>query len=243
MRALLTPRWVLAALLVLIVTAVFINLGLWQLRRHDQRQLENTVGESRFIADPVPLGDLLQGAGDDYESLQYRKTTVLGRFDSESEVLIRSQVYLDNAGFHVITPLIDDSGGAVLVNRGWVPLVLDQVPVEEALPSAETVEVRGWIELTRTRGAFGPEDPAEGRLETMARVDIDRIEQQVPYQLAPVYLVLLGDQGEDLPVPLEPPTFADDGPHLAYAIQWFGFTAVLLVGFGFLARRALQRSA
>jgi cytochrome oxidase assembly protein ShyY1 len=49
--------------------------------------------------------------------------------------------------------------------------------------------------------------------------------------------VATGEEGSELPVPVDPPDFTNEGPHLAYAIQWFGFAAVTLVGFYFLIRR------
>jgi surfeit locus 1 family protein len=51
-----------------------------------------------------------------------------------------------------------------------------------------------------------------------------------------VYVVAIAEN-EDLPAPVDLPEFDDDGPHLAYAIQWFGFAVVALVGFYFLMRR------
>jgi surfeit locus 1 family protein len=166
-----------------------------------------------------------------------------GVFDPGNEVLIRSQINLGTAGFHVITPLVVGEGEAVLVNRGWVPLVLDETPVEDAPPAAGEVTVEGWVDLSQTRGALGPSDPEEGKLVSMSRVDIDRIAAQTPYDLAPVYLVETGGDGNQLPLPAPVPSFDDNGPHLAYAIQWFGFAVVGLVGYGFLARRILRMSS
>jgi surfeit locus 1 family protein len=39
------------------------------------------------------------------------------------------------------------------------------------------------------------------------------------------------------PLPPEPPV-ASSGPHLGYAIQWFSFTLVTLIGYVALLRRA-----
>jgi surfeit locus 1 family protein len=233
-----TPRWIAAHVTVVIVAIVFVNLGFWQLSRADERELNNQIGESRYEAEAVPLGEMLTASGGELDSLQYRRATVTGEFVPEDEVLIRSQVYRNTAGFHVVTPLRLDDGSAVMVNRGWVPLILDQVPVTQAPPPDGEVTIEGWVEPTHERGALGPVDPAAGRLSAMNRVDLDRIQQQVDYDIAPVYLVELGEAGEELPVPVPPPTFDDDGPHLGYAIQWFGFALVGLFGYGFLLRRA-----
>jgi surfeit locus 1 family protein len=77
----------------------------------------------------------------------------------------------------------------------------------------------------------------------MNRVDIERIEQQVPWDLAPVYLVLLGEQVDGQPILVPAPVLDDEGPHLAYAIQWFSFALVGIVGYAMLIRRSSRRSA
>ena len=74
----------------------------------------------------------------------------VGIFDPGEEVLVRSQVHDGIAGWHVITPLVLADGRAVLVNRGWVPLEMDAVPVPAAPPSGQ-VTVTGWVSLTRVR--------------------------------------------------------------------------------------------
>jgi len=241
-RELLAPRWLAAHVVVVVVAVVFVNLGLWQLGRLEERQLENTVGEARYLADPIALNDLLAATqASDVDSLEYRRVIVDGAFIPSQEVLIRSQVYRGEAGFHVITPLLHRSG-VVLVNRGWVPLVLDQVPVTQAPPPVGKVEVRGWLSLTEERGPLGPEDPAGGRLTTMNRIDIDRIQQQIISPLAPLVINLLEDGEAGIPIAIAAPTFEDEGPHLAYAIQWFGFALIGIVGYFFLIRRTVKRS-
>ena len=242
MRWLLTPRWLVAHVVVVSLAVLFVSLGFWQLRRLDERQLDNTVGESRFAAEADDLGVLLDSAGEDRDSLEFRRATATGVFQAADEVLIRSQVHQGLAGFHVITPLLGEGGTAVLVNRGWVPLDVDEVPAAAVPPPEGSVTVTGWIRPSQTRGALGPRDPEEGRLVTLSRVDIDRIQEQVPYELEPVYLSLLDDLDGDLPIAAPAPSFDDEGPHLAYAIQWFSFAVIGLIGYFFLMRRAARRS-
>lgn len=230
------PKWIIAAVVVLVVSAVFVRLGFWQLTRLGERRTANEIGQTRLAADPEPLQDLLDGAGSDVGSLEYRWATVSGTWDVSEEVLIRSQVELGNAGFHVITPLVTADGSAVLVNRGWVPLTMDTTPVAGASPPSDRAEVEGWVHSTQLRPSFGPEEP-EGEHDTFNRVDIDRIATQMPYPIAPVYLVVAGERSDQLPIPVDLPDFSDEGPHLSYAIQWFAFALVALVGFFFLARR------
>lgn len=228
--------------MVAVIAVGFVFLGLWQLDRHDEVRLANEEGASRMSAEPVSLDEALLSAAGDYESLRYRQVEVTGEYAVEDEVLIRSRVHPDfGAGFHVVTPLVLDDGSAVLVNRGWIPPHLAEPPVAEAAPEAGEVTVVGWIEPTQERPRFGPTDPPDGRLERLVRIDVERIAWQVPYPLAPVYMVARG-AGEGLPEPIPVPTFDDMGSHLSYAIQWFSFALIGLVGYGFLMRNRMRQS-
>jgi surfeit locus 1 family protein len=235
-RRAISPKWVVAALLVVALTALFIRLGFWQLDRHAQRQEENRIGAERIQQEPVPLSSII--ADTDLAGLRHRPVQAQGSFALEHEILVRSQVHHGVAGFHVVTPLVMGDGSAVLVNRGWVPLGADEAPIEEAAPPPGEVTVEGWVEPGQERPTFGPVDP-EGRV--VSRIDIARIGQQVPFDLAPFYLVAMGEEGA-LPEPVPTPAFDDNGPHLGYALQWFGFAATAVIGFALLWRKDRQAS-
>lgn len=234
LQALRQPKWIIATVVVLALGAVFVRLGIWQLDRLEERRVTNAVGEQRLDARPVDLSTLLEETSET-DSLQYRRVTVEGEYDPSEEVLIRSQVELGQAGFHVVTPLVRDDGSAVLVNRGWVPITMDTPPVDAEPPSGRQI-VEGWVQLTQTRPALGQEEPP-GDLGVLNRINVERLGRQTPHELAPVYVVAMGERSDDLPIRVDPPDFTDEGPHLGYAIQWFGFAAVVLIGFFFLLRR------
>lgn len=233
------PKWIVAAVVIVILATVFVGLGIWQLDRLEQRRALNEMGASRLSEVSVELSLLIEEAGGDLGAIQYRPSHVSGVFRPEDEVLVRSQVELGQAGFHVVTPLVTDDGWAILVNRGWVPLNMDTPPVEALAPEGRQ-RIEGWIQLSQPRPALGREDPPGERV--LSRVDIDRIGLELSYAVAPVYLVAMGESDAGLPVPVDPPTFDDEGSHLAYALQWFAFAAVALVGFYFLVRRKAQTS-
>jgi surfeit locus 1 family protein len=238
-RVLRSPRWLLGHVLVVAVCVLFINLGFWQIRRLEERRLENTVMASRLAAAPQPIEELIVGAGSDLDSLAFRSTTATGEFARDEEVLVRSQVNQGTAGWHVITPLVLADGRAVLINRGWVPLEMDQVPVPADSPAGE-VTIFGWLGLTRIRQSGGATEP-EGRLTHIARIDIERLQQQMPFELLPVY-ISADRGGTPLPIAVARPITTDDGPHLLYAVQWFSFTIISVVGYFFLLRRAVRQS-
>ena len=62
----------------------------------------------------------------------------------------------------------------------------------------------------------------------VTRIDLGRA--GLPYRLLPVYVLLASqDPPQDLPAIVDPPTF-DEGPHLSYAIQWFAFASIAVIG-------------
>ncbi|MGB7859421.1 MAG: SURF1 family protein, partial [Acidimicrobiia bacterium] len=191
-HGLLQPRWLVATLVVVLLSVVFVRLGFWQLDRLEERRSTNLVGDSRFSQEPISFEEALEEF--DEEALAYLRVSLEGLFDPANEVLVRSQVHRGSAGFHVITPLILTDGNAVMVNRGWVPLSVDTVPVGPAPPSGE-VSIEGWIQLSQERTALGPADSETGRLSTLNRVDLDRIQEQLEYEIAPVYVVMRGESG------------------------------------------------
>lgn len=233
-----SPRWLVAHVLVALLAILFINLGLWQLRRLEERRVENVVAAARMAAPVEGLDQLLRAAGPDLETLRLRTTRVTGRFRPEAEVLLRSQVHLGMSGFHILTPLEYEAGKAVLVDRGWIPL---EVPASAFPPPSGEVTVQGVLLLSQQR-RFGPADPEAGVLTYLFRVDIPRLDRQMPWELAPVYIAYTGGSTQDLPAPVPLPDVTDEGPHLVYAVQWFAFTIIGLVGYGFLLRRSKRQA-
>lgn len=230
-----TPRWAIATLVVVAICAVFASLGQWQLRRHAERRVENTVHAERLAAAAMDLPVLLDAVGTDLDSLEYRPVRLTGTFRAGEEVLVRSQVANERPGFHVVTPL-DTRIGTVLVNRGWVPLAVTSPPVDAVPPPEGEVTIEGLVRLSQSRPSVGPVEP-EGRLAVIARIDLDRLASQFE-RLVPVWVQETDPPANTLPIRLEPPAVDDPGPHLPYAVQWYSFAVIAAGGFGLLLRRA-----
>lgn len=234
------PSWIALGLVVAAATALFVNLGFWQLDRLEQRRVDNTVAARRLASASVALELAVDPdasttvAGEEHA---FRRVTVSGVFDPANEVLVRSQVHDGAAGFHVITPLVTADGRAILVNRGWVPLAFDTPPVD--MPPTPGVVTRELILApSRPRGAVGPEDEPGSRV--IARVDLDLLADQMPYDLWPVYGLSL--DGSELPEPVELPELTE-GAHRSYAIQWFSFATIAVIGYAALLRSSVRKPA
>jgi surfeit locus 1 family protein len=248
-RTLLTPKWMLGHVLALGLIVLFVNFGLWQLRRLDQRLERNALIEARMAAEPRALSELREEFGNEPEDLAYRRALAEGRYEPAGEILLRSRSRDGTAGWHVLTPLIAESGRALLVDRGWIPYALDDPPAEEAAPPPGTVSVEGIVRAEQDPpegwlARFAPRDPPEGPLRTAYYVDVERLAAQLPYALEPVFLELSSQQpaGDTrYPLPPEPPE-TGRGPHLSYALQWFSFALIGAVGYVLLLWRTARGS-
>jgi cytochrome oxidase assembly protein ShyY1 len=62
-----------------------------------------------------------------------------------------------------------------------------------------------------------------------------------------LYVVALTDSSarhaavRDRPARLDVPAFTDEGPHLNYAVQWFSFAAIALIGTPLVVMRQRRR--
>jgi surfeit locus 1 family protein len=228
-----TPRWIAGHALALAGIIAFVNLGLWQLDRLEERRTYNATVASRLAAPAQPLAGVLEEVGGDPEALAYRRVTATGRYAPEEEVLLSPRSYQGTPGHHLLTPLETGDGTGVAVDRGWVPLELDDPPVAEAAPPSGEVAVTGVL-----FPPFADRRGVTGEVDLLTQPDIARYQEQVPIDLAPVYL-LAQDRTGDLPVPGELPTL-DEGNHLSYAVQWFVFATVVAVGYPLLLRRTAR---
>lgn len=240
-RFLTRPIWVLLALIVAGTTYTFVSLGFWQLDRLAERRLDNTIAEQRASQEPVPIDSVMSvddPIGPAGEENAFRAVTITGHFDPSHEVLVRSQTFKGTAGFHVITPFVDQAGHAVLVNQGWIPLSEDTPPFTTDEGADQTIAVT--LQPSEPRRGFGPTEP-EGQLERINRVDIARLGEQMPYPLYPVYAIAYAEPDPShLPVSVPFPEL-DEGPHLVYAIQWFAFAMIAVGGFWALARSTAKK--
>ncbi len=240
----LRPKWLVGHVLVIVLVVAFANFGFWQLRRLDERRDVNAVVEARSSLAVQPLDEVVPadaGLGDVGE-LPYRRVTARGTYDADASVLVRSRALEGRPGFHVLTPLVLDDGGAVMVNRGFAPFTTDAAQALAATrPPTGEVEVTGLVLGTQARQGIGPTDPAAGTLTEIARVDLARLQQQYSAELYPVYLQLQEQSppSDGLPAVLPAPE-QTEGNHLSYAGQWFLFAAVGAIGWPILLRRTAQ---
>jgi surfeit locus 1 family protein len=243
--SLFSRRWILATLLVLAGIALTIRLGIWQLDRLAQRRAFNSR-----VAFQMQQPELLLSAEAlvaDLARMEYRPAKVHGFYDFSQQVALRNQAWDNQGGVHLITPLrIEGSQQAVLVDRGWVPVEDFSSSDWSAYDEPGLVEVEGVIRASQAKPDFGRRSdtlpaPGEPPLKAWNFVNVQGIARQMPYALLPVYVQQVPDPAwSAMPYRSAPELDLSEGPHQGYALQWFTFAALLLVGYPYYVFRRLQ---
>lgn len=209
----------LALLIGLGTAAVCARLGLWQLDRHAERRAWNRQVEARLDAPPLAVTSGVTAVPAD--SLAYRRAAATGTFDFAHQTVEPNRTLRGAPGVYVLTPLRLPDGTAVLVNRGWTYAADARTADLALVGEPEAAAVEGILVRPSGRGAVLPDTLPVG------------------YPLLPLVLrrTVAGEgQPEGLAVAPLPPL--DAGPHLSYAVQWFVFATIGLVGGVLLALRS-----
>jgi surfeit locus 1 family protein len=228
-------RLVFFLLFAVVLAAGCIRLGFWQLSRLSQRRARNRIVTARLAEPLVPMTVLRPES-----SSVLRKASVTGVSDFDNEIVLAARSYQGSPGVYLFTPVRrPGSDTAVLVNRGWI-----------YAPDGVSVDLRGWRESTTTYTGYAELLPLvnarrpSGVLRREARIarqlDLATLTSMLPYPVSRLYLVATV-QDTTRPVSqrvarLSSPAL-DEGPHLSYALQWFAFATIALVGGAVVAVR------
>lgn len=218
--------------LVVVLAAVAVRLGIWQLHRLTERRARNAV---ELAARDLPPLNLATAPSVD-TALAGRRATAQGHFLDAGELLLRNRAFRDAPGVHVVTPFaIEGSDRILWVLRGFANAADAVHPGEVPAPIPGTVTIRGILARIPATGNRG--QPLRAGDSTWQRLDSTVAVEHQPRAL-PAFLYLEGGpSGPGRLEAVEPPALGE-GPHLSYAIQWFGIAlAILTFGFVFVRRR------
>ena len=253
-------RIILLGIAAIAIAAVCIRLGIWQLDRLEERRAENARVAAGMVGEPVAL----EAVGGDSTRSRALRVRLRGRYDFDNEIVLINRSRDGSPGVNMLTPLrLDGRDTAVLVNRGWVyspdGSTVDPLRWREPRDAIGTAWV-SWLPLYPGTGASqSVVRDTTGRARRVIRLDRQVLSGMLPYPIAPYQLVLMdeaamnqasagyggsgtaGPLGTEAPIdPTRPVRIPlpslDEGPHKSYALQWFAFAAIELIGTGAVAR-------
>lgn len=227
-RFLLRPRWIAGHVLLLVTVIAFVNLGFWQLRRLHERQAYNALVTARLGAPAAPLDEVRAAHADEPDAVEFRRVRVQGAFLPAAQLLTAPRSFEGRPGQQVLSVLEPDDGPAVLVDRGWIPF--DRATARPPPVPAGDVRIEGVLRAA--------EPGAIGDATQVVRIVPRQIARRLGRPLAAGYVQLRSqrptDPGGPRPTPLPELT---EGSHRSYALQWFSFALIALIGYPLLLRR------
>ncbi len=211
----------------LVLLAVFVSLGRWQW----QRGIEKAALWEDFGRSTEPR----ESTGRELDSLpRFTRVVVRGVYRPERQFLLDNRPHAGRPGYEVLTPFNLQTGGTVLVNRGWVPFTghRDQLP-DVSMPGNNLVAIEGRIDELPAGGlASGRAAPISGSGAEWPKVTSfpthEDLEAALDGRIMRRVVLLDPAAASGYLREWTPPGLAP-ARHFSYAIQWWGFALVLLV--------------
>ncbi|MDQ3674059.1 MAG: SURF1 family protein, partial [Gemmatimonadota bacterium] len=216
--------------------------GVWQLQRLDARREQNSFLASRRFAPEVSLVELPAQPGE----ARFRRVRLAGAYDYSSEIVHTLRGRGGSPGVNILTPVLRTGNDtAILVNRGWVYAPDGMTVDTRRWREADTLDGTGFVETFPTSGVFAPPNPERPR--AFRRLDRAALSKLFQYPIANYYIILSDTSSNRNPAlgatpaanvpPRVEPAALDEGQHRSYAVQWFSFATISIIGLVIFLRR------
>jgi cytochrome oxidase assembly protein ShyY1 len=229
LRFLVSRRWLLFTLVVVVLAYATWWLGEWQFGRLADRKQSNAIIRTNEARDPAPVEDVLAPGRAVDERDEWRVVTATGTYDTADTVVVRYRTRDGESGIDVVVPLVTEEGPTLLVDRGWMPSDNQGAdPGDLPAPPSGEVTVTGWVRADATDSA----EVSDHSTRAISSVEIAPVLDQQ------VYGGFVDLKTED-PAPDQPLEGAelpelDNGPHFFYGLQWWFFGVLAVFGFFYL---------
>jgi cytochrome oxidase assembly protein ShyY1 len=207
-------------LLAVVATAGCVVAGIWQLGVYQSEQDDER--DARASDAPESLTATLGPDEGLTNELVGAPVFAAGRYaPAAQQILIADRSHEGRDGYWVVSPLLLESGSAILVVRGWTP--------GQSAPPVPTapVTVTGSLQPGEEPGA----DSVLGRDRVVDTIRTPSLVGQLPYDLYSAVLIRTAEEPRqsDGLAPVDPSapevSWTDGLRNLAYALQWWVFTA------------------
>jgi surfeit locus 1 family protein len=221
-------RWLFAYLAFFIL---FLSLGVWQIHRANEKQdFLNT--EAKRLTETVKL---TSETSENVETLRYKQATISGHYDTTKQFLLDNQINAGKAGYFVFTPFkLENSTKAILVNRGWIPLIEPRATLPNVeFPAENKTHLNGRINTFPSVGMKldGANQPTKTNPAVVGLMNSKILATDLGYELFDFQLELDANSPNGFKREWAMAKIMQPEQHLGYALQWFGLAFALTVIF------------
>ncbi len=236
------------AVFTLVMVAVFVGLGVWQLQRRVEKHALIAALTERLAAAPMPLPDASQWPALTPAHDEFRRVTFTATYQRAPDAMVYSSgsaVREDIAGpgTWAFLPARLASGETVVVNAGFVENTMQEREVQSRaiakLITGEPVTLTGYLRFPEKPGFLTPAENRDKRLwfvrdhlAMASELGWGQAKDRPNAGVAPFYI--------DLEAPVPANGIPKPGPltvhlrddHMQYAITWFSLAAMVVIAFG-----------
>jgi surfeit locus 1 family protein len=222
-----------ATLVAFCAFCILIALGLWQLNRKVWKEGIIAQITQQAKTEPLLLPPECHWTSWEKKIGSYRYVKVSGKLLTNQELRFHTPSPVDSSagnspGFFVLTPLVQNDGSIVILNRGFMP-----IHAPYALSSSAEQEEKtfiGFIRPPEKRGWLMPENNPEKNQWFVQ--DPQMIAETYGFKRVAPFLIDIVRLPEE-PLRLNTPMGRNRIPaipndHLGYALTWFGLAGALL---------------
>jgi cytochrome oxidase assembly protein ShyY1 len=221
----------LKTLVALLLILLCLWAAQWQYHRGVDRHARNTLIIEQSLLPAVELGELTGNI----DSFEWRTISFQGVFDDKNQILLRNRYSEGVYGFEQLTLFVFDQR-KIWVDRGWIKAGSNAtIPPQLQQTSDESVRITGRLRLDSSL----PQGKFFAVANNAQRDLVSQLDARKGIQTENFYidLISVSDPAMNPDVPVELPELSD-GPHMAYALQWIFFAALVIYG-----RRLIRKTA
>ena len=221
----------LKTLVALLLILLCLWAAQWQYHRGVDRHARNTLIIEQSLLPAVELGELTGNI----DSFEWRTISFQGVFDDKNQILLRNRYSEGVYGFEQLTIFVFDQR-KIWVDRGWIKAGSNAtIPPQLQQTSDESVRITGRLRLDSSL----PQGKFFAVANNAQRDLVSQLDARKGIQTEDFYidLISVSDTAMNPDVPVELPELSD-GPHMAYALQWIFFAALVIYG-----RRLIRKTA
>lgn len=211
----------------LLVLPVLLNLGFWQLERAEEKRELIALFKQQNELGPLAITSNLRAD----KKLNYRTAKVAGKYNLDKQIFIDNKIHQGKAGVYVLTPFkIKNSEYSILVNRGWVPMVIDRSSLPKIKTAEQELTLNGKIKISTEKPFTVGEQfqSNQGWPALMQWINIIDVEKKSGLKLLP-YIFLLDEKEKSGYVRNWKPVVMLPEKSTSYAVQWFSLALALTI--------------
>jgi len=214
-------------LVTLLILPILIKLGFWQLDRAEEKRDLIELFKKQNKSGPLYIKDFI--AKD--KKLNYRLAKIDGHYVLDKQIFIDNKVHQGKTGVYVMTPFkLKNSEYSILVNRGWVPMVIDRSSLPQIKTPAQFLKLTGKIKVSGKKPFMVGDQfqSNQGWPALMQWISFKDIESKSGLKLLP-YIFLLDEKEQGGYVRNWKPVVMQPEKSTSYAVQWFTLALALVI--------------